>query len=372
MPAESVLLILSISHLSLVCIYILVHHRNLFLGQLIVLYAVCLMAYLLGTASGEYFDQNVSYLILRRFGSACAIIVWLIAHELFIDKRKIHKVVWLIAILYMVLRASGSYYVTIGPERDWLVLSLTWGVSQFIMLGFIVHALYIAIVGYESDLVATRRTDRIAFVFATAVQILIIFGNTSYSIGNSIISSFTNTSSPGLLIPTYIYSAYTYVYATFFLLWRLRISHPATVGSSALFTQQSDAIGSDSSRKGDDALIQLIKHSMEVDHVYLRNKLSVQDLANHVSSQEYLVRRAINSQMNYRNFSDFVNHYRVLHAAEQLKNTDEPVSNIGLEVGYTSLSAFHKAFKDKYLVTPKEFRIRERNSAPVMNSDLVG
>ena len=83
-----------------------------------------------------------------------------------------------------------------------------------------------------------------------------------------------------------------------------------------------------------------------------------------ISSQEYNVRRAINVHMQYLNFSDFINHYRVLDAGRRLIETDEPISNIGLDVGYTSLSTFYKAFKEKYAVTPKEYRIRQQINIP--------
>jgi AraC-like DNA-binding protein len=42
--------------------------------------------------------------------------------------------------------------------------------------------------------------------------------------------------------------------------------------------------------------------------------------------------------IQYRNFSDFINHYRILDAGRQLIGTDKLISNIGLEVGYISLS----------------------------------
>src|SRR5690606_24641650 len=140
------------------------------------------------------------------------------------------------------------------------------------------------------------------------------------------------------------------------LLWKLRIFSPITTDSDALFVNSSESSRPEhSNSKSDDSLIQIVIKSMEEDRLYLRSKLSVQDLAKHVSSQEYLVRRAINYHMGYRNFSEFINHYRISDAANRLKNTNEPVSNVGLNVGYTSLSAFHKAFKEKYLMTPKEF-----------------
>jgi len=75
-----------------------------------------------------------------------------------------------------------------------------------------------------------------------------------------------------------------------------------------------------------------------------------------VASQEYLVRRAINNHMGYRNFSEFLNHYRINETIQLLSETDDPITSIGMDVGYTSLSSFYKAFKTTHGVTPKQYR----------------
>ena len=174
-------------------------------------------------------------------------------------------------------------------------------------------------------------------------------------------SSFFNNTFGGLLIPTYIYSAYTYITISIFFLWRFRVSYSSMATSDAVNMNQIESVNSNIKiQKSQIRLIERIKQAMEEDKLYLRNKLTVHSLADHISSQEYLVRRAINSHLQYRNFSDFVNHYRILEAARRLTETDESISNIGLDVGYSSLSAFHRAFKEKYAVTPKEFRIKEQ------------
>src|SRR5690606_34640549 len=103
-------------------------------------------------------DQNTSLLILRRFGSACAIIVWLMAHELFIDKKKIPNIVWVLAAASIIFRAIWSY-LTVATEIEWQIRALTVGVSQLIAIGFVFHALYIVVADYDTDLVVTRRGD---------------------------------------------------------------------------------------------------------------------------------------------------------------------------------------------------------------------
>ena len=95
---------------------------------------------------------------------------------------------------------------------------------------------------------------------------------------------------------------------------------------------------------------------MEEKKLYHESSLTVPALADYMASQEYLVRRAINNHMGYRNFSEFLNHYRIRETAQLLVETKEPITKIGLDVGYTSLSSFYKAFKTKNDVTPKDYR----------------
>ena len=68
----------------------------------------------------------------------------------------------------------------------------------------------------------------------------------------------------------------------------------------------------------------------------------------------------LNQRLQYNNFSHFLNDYRIGDAVERLKNTDDPVSRIGLDVGYTSLSSFHKAFREQHGMTPREYRVALR------------
>ena len=95
---------------------------------------------------------------------------------------------------------------------------------------------------------------------------------------------------------------------------------------------------------------------MEEGKLYTQTGLTISDLADNLSIQEYRLRRIINQQLNYRNFNQFLNNYRIEDACSRLKETNTPVSTIALDVGYASLSVFNKAFRERYALTPTEFR----------------
>lgn len=71
------------------------------------------------------------------------------------------------------------------------------------------------------------------------------------------------------------------------------------------------------------------------------------------------------SRMNmYRKFqsvsdttpSEFMRSYRLQMAADLLKTTSKPITEIAYEVGFTSPQYLSKCFKDEYGVTPKQYR----------------
>lgn len=59
--------------------------------------------------------------------------------------------------------------------------------------------------------------------------------------------------------------------------------------------------------------------------------------------------------------TEFVNDLRLNYAASKIINTDENITDIGLECGFYSISWFNKMFIKKYGMSPNKFRKRERN-----------
>ena len=74
---------------------------------------------------------------------------------------------------------------------------------------------------------------------------------------------------------------------------------------------------------------------------------------------EHQLRRLINGQLGYRNFSAFLNRYRIEAAMQLLADPDHvrtPILTIALDLGYGSLGPFNRAFKSATNMTPTEYR----------------
>lgn len=63
-----------------------------------------------------------------------------------------------------------------------------------------------------------------------------------------------------------------------------------------------------------------------------------------------------------KSLKSYIKEKRVMHAAELLKTTDYPVSNIGVLVGYDDKTSFYKAFKEIIGKTPSKYREELKNN----------
>jgi AraC-like DNA-binding protein len=92
---------------------------------------------------------------------------------------------------------------------------------------------------------------------------------------------------------------------------------------------------------------------------YRSEDLTLARLAERMQMPEYRLRRLINQRLGQRNFSSFVNSYRVDEARVALAapaRRSTAVLTIALEVGFQSIGPFNRAFKAATGLTPSEYR----------------
>ena len=100
-----------------------------------------------------------------------------------------------------------------------------------------------------------------------------------------------------------------------------------------------------------------LMYVMDIEKVYTNDKLSLQLLSKKISVTPHILSQVINEQMN-KNFSDFVNGYRIEESRKRLQEADEDTSilHICYEVGFNSKSAFYRAFKKFSNMTPSQYQ----------------
>lgn len=90
-----------------------------------------------------------------------------------------------------------------------------------------------------------------------------------------------------------------------------------------------------------------------------RDGLSIGAVARDLGAQEHRLRRLINARLGHRNFSDFVNGYRVEAAKARLADptqADATIASIAFDLGFGSLSPFNRAFRASTGSTPTAWR----------------
>ncbi|MBN8220336.1 MAG: helix-turn-helix transcriptional regulator [Spirochaetes bacterium] len=104
-------------------------------------------------------------------------------------------------------------------------------------------------------------------------------------------------------------------------------------------------------------LLAKLDQAMTSEKIYMRENLSIGRLAEHLGTREYILRRAINSGLGYRNFNDFLNEARIREAQRLLSSDAAPaILHLAMDLGFGSLAPFNRAFKEKTGVSPSEFR----------------
>lgn len=109
----------------------------------------------------------------------------------------------------------------------------------------------------------------------------------------------------------------------------------------------------------DDPLAQRITTAMRDEHLYRQPGLSVKGLAAHLAVPEYRLRQAIVQTLGHHHFSSFVNGYRLDEVAARLQAPEDSataITALALDAGFGSLGPFNRAFRERFGVTPTEFR----------------
>jgi AraC-like DNA-binding protein len=226
------------------------------------------------------------------------------------------------------------------------VIEASFTFSRFVLLFIVANTLWISAIGRPDDLLEQRRRFRTVFVvlvsiMATAVLIAeIVVGTVApppwLSMLNVILIGGLTV---GLAIPM------------------LKLNEDLVPVRSQRCGAEPEAeqatLGA-----ADRVLHDKLKIAMHSGS-YRNTGLTISSLAGELGYPEHQLRRLINRHLGYRNFSAFLNSYRIDEAKERLADPEHariPVLTIALDLGYGSLGPFNRAFKSMTDMTPTEYR----------------
>jgi len=206
------------------------------------------------------------------------------------------------------------------------------------------HLAYRAYRGRADDLIETRRLFRVGFCLLLSLIMILIIAITEYSRRENAL----DTSYIFLLAPTL---------AMALALWSARLN-PQTMAlePKKLYSLQSEPFVETTFQTPH---MLLLERLMMKEHVFRQHGLTVTKLAKEMNMPERKLREFINKKLGYRNFSSFLNEYRIEDAKTQLSDSNcrhLPILTIAYDAGFASISPFNAAFKVATGLSPSAFR----------------
>ncbi|MEX0963297.1 MAG: helix-turn-helix transcriptional regulator [Pseudohongiellaceae bacterium] len=288
-----------------------------------------------------------------RIAAATPAVLWLFAHTLFVDDRRVSPVAWLFLIGYQLARGIAVYSVQINSTENAVVTVLTV-LGLLIAFGLAVDVIIMATRELRHDLLEPRKRIRgpfaagLGLVMALLVAVLL----------SPEFMSETGAAGFGQAVVSICWL----LIFVFFLSFNLLSFRLAPDSQFIVDSAEVDADPKTYSQlqldESDLELMRELDRRMLQEKFFTEPELTIGQLAALLSVQEYKLRVIINRELGYKNFNQFLNHYRIHEACLLLekKSKHRNISIVAQDVGYSSLSTFNHAFKKLKGVTPSEFK----------------
>ena len=299
---------------------------------------------------------------------ANAVLFWVFVQALFDDDfglRPLHLGTWAAVAGLGALNCSLN---CLPPDLCWiapgaLTRSLL-GLQRVVPLVFSVLALVAALAHWQSDLVESRRRLRL-FILATGLGYTLVMLAVRWGSPRGRLSELASTVDVLMLLAMVAVVALRLLVLGPMDLFPLPTPPAPSPGPPPRQAQapQASAPATADRDNGDDPaetrLAGSLQRLMAGEHAYRSEALTVASLAGRLAESEYRLRRLINQRLGHRNFSAYVNGWRLAEVRAALADPAQravPVLTIALDAGFPSIGPFNRAFKTAIGMTPTEFR----------------
>jgi AraC-like DNA-binding protein len=268
---------------------------------------------------------------------------WITTGAFFVDDFRAR---WYHALGWLALAA-------IAVTEMWIRAISIFAVHSALSLLFVVLAIWHVLAGRAADLVERRRRLRVVFAIATALYTALIVASDWLWPDGMSAASLSLANAAGLMVLIFLSALFGLLPSTEEPLV------PAAARAGSTQSPNNDRPTAPSSAGPDAALIAALRRLIDHDKVYREPDLSIASLAQKLDIAEYRLRRLINEQLGHRNFSAFINGYRLAEAETALGDPAQsgvPILTIALDAGFGSIGPFNRAFKAHTGQTPTEYR----------------
>lgn len=294
---------------------------------------------------------------LRLMSMSTPALFWLYAAASFDDE---FQPSWWLALPWLASVVIGMLCLFIGTR-------ILWWIYSALSLVYVGLAVWQAAIGRSTDLIEPRRRFRLVMIGLVSLYVVVLLVINLRHGRVEALGTPSNRAieSYGLLLMA---AALAYMRLTL----RSTAQMVAAVGRSRL--SETPPVQPTSSPEAplppepaDAALLAQLTRLMEQERCYREDGFSIATLAGKMAIPEYRLRRLINQQLGHRNFTAFINGYRLAEAEAALADPaqdDVPILTIALDAGFQSIGPFNRAFKTRTGLTPSEFRrARGRSTA---------
>ncbi len=219
--------------------------------------------------------------------------------------------------------------------------------------------MYVAFFQLKDDLVPSRRRFRILFIAPVTAYM---------SIMSVFLSYLSLAYMPPAEFPEYpvfyiVYNSFGLVLTAVLAAWFFGPARAAGVFDNSFVSAEPEELepspDQDARSAADIGTEGKILQAMGKDELFRVQGLTIGMMSKELELPEHVVRRVINRKMGFRNFSSFVNGYRIEAAKDNLASLpagEASVLEVAFNVGYQSLAPFNRAFKEATGMTPSRYR----------------
>jgi AraC-like DNA-binding protein len=309
-------------------------------------------------------------LLLAILALSCPFFFWTLTRTIFDDGFALRPAHW--ALLAMIVIAGIAQAILPGIWLPWLPGSLGLG-FRLTLLGLIVHAFWIVWSGWTADLVEKRVRIRLIFLATTGIVAALV-----------VLAALLYGPPVRRPLPARLAEAVGFLTVGLGLaLMLMRVDEdffppakaippdgPVTANPTAIATTTDattgDATTADVEAQRDADDLTRLDSLMRNQEAWRETGLTIGGLAARAGIPEYRLRRLINQNLGHRNFTTYINEYRLSAAAARLVDRDQlrvPVLTIALDLGWGSIGPFNRAFRARFGMTPTDYR-RAKTAGP--------
>ena len=103
----------------------------------------------------------------------------------------------------------------------------------------------------------------------------------------------------------------------------------------------------------------LIYQTVSYIAAHFRESISLESMAFDLGVSKYMLSRVFSGTF-HQNFNQYLNEARLSYACKMMEETNRTILDIAIESGFESQRTFNRVFKEKYRVTPSEYRLVRR------------